>query len=97
MSTDTIETAPVAAPVTIPAVVRSMDQNAAISFGRYLVAAGGVDIHTFVDAKGEPDLHQARVVAELMRESMGPFCPDMFVVEQIVHKVRVTLNDALRV
>lgn len=97
MSIDTLETAPVAAPVTIPAVVRSMDQNAAIRFGRYLVAAGGVDIHTFVDAKGEPDLYQARIAAELLRESMGPFCPDMFVVEQIVHKVRVTLNDTLRV
>lgn len=59
----------------------------------YLKSIGGVDVHEFVDAKGEPDPLAARRLAEAMRARHAADLGHAVTVAQSANRVVVTLID----
>jgi hypothetical protein len=59
----------------------------------YLKSIGGVDVHEFLDAKGEPDPLAARRLAEAMRARHAADLGHAVTVAQSANRVVVTLID----
>jgi hypothetical protein len=59
----------------------------------YLKSIGGVDVHEFVDAKGEPDPLAARRLAEAMRARHATDIGHAVTIAQSANRVVVTLID----
>lgn len=59
----------------------------------YLKSIGGIDVHEFLDAKGEPDPLAARRLAEAMRTRHAADLGHAVTVAQSANRVVITLID----